>query len=313
MSPAHKTRQRTPAKPLFCFCCCAPAPRRSEYCPRCKRFLKQDEKRIKALALKDAWDPIAKGFRCYYTGVLLDTQDSTSPWFLTFDHRIPRSKGNIVVCAAWVNIMKNRLTDEEFRAVIIEFARSKETKEPFNMAVAEFKYWNGWKLEKIGKPAKLTDRNLPEFGSCRICSAKTYPFSPYCPICRNIIRGPNNRREHEAAMVNAWDPRKKAFICYLTGLKLELEDISDPLFRTFDHGTPGRLETLKMAAAFANVMKTALSEEEFWLVVKELAHHFQTGEAFSKDVVGFAYWKGWVIAQRNAMRAKKLAAKAGRR
>jgi hypothetical protein len=48
-------------------------------------------------------------------------------------------------------------------------------------------------------------------------------------------------------------------------------------------------------------------------VVKELAHHFKTGETFNKDIVKFAYWKGWYRAKMRAMRARRLAAKAGRK
>jgi uncharacterized protein YqcC (DUF446 family) len=56
-------------------------------------------------------------------------------------------------------------------------------------------------------------------------------------------------------------------------------------------------------------MKNALSEEEFWLVVRELARRFRTGEPFDRDVIRFAYWKGWVWARRRTMRAKRAAAR----
>ena len=115
------------------------------------------------------------------------------------------------------------------------------------------------------------------------------------------------------AMQESWDPIRKCFICYLTGLKLNLVDKKSPLYRSFEHRIPGRPETQGMAALFANVMKTALSDDEFWLVVKELAHRFQTGEAFNKDIVKFAYWKGWYRAQRRAMMARRRLARARRK
>ena len=102
MSPAHKTRLRTPAKPRFCYICCDAVPPRRKYCARCYEYLDmQIETMARVLAMQAAWDPIAKGFRCYYTGVLLELYDLSSPWYITFDHRIPGKKGDLVVCAAW--------------------------------------------------------------------------------------------------------------------------------------------------------------------------------------------------------------------
>jgi len=58
-----------------------------------------------------------------------------------------------------------------------------------------------------------------------------------------------------------------------------------------DHSTPRQPGTLRVAVAFVNMMKTDLSEEEFWLVVGELADHFRTGKPFNRDIIKFAYWK----------------------
>jgi hypothetical protein len=272
----------------------------------------QIETIARVLAMQAAWDPIAKGFRCYYTGIILELYDLTSPWYITFDHRIPGKIGDLVVCAAWVNSMKNQLSEDEFKAVIIEFARCKEAGEPFNLAVAEFKYWRGPARLNPGKIASLTNPRLPKVGDCQICFAKTFPYSPFCPPCRNTLRPQEKRKEAVAAMSDSWDPARKAFICYLTGLELERLDRKSPTFSTFDHRLPLTPGTMRMAAAFANAMKTALSEDEFWLLVKELANHFQTKEAFNKDVIKFAYWKGFVMAKRRAMRSGRQAAKARR-
>jgi hypothetical protein len=65
-----------------------------------------------------AWDPVRQGFVCRYSGVLLDYVNRQSPWYMTFDHRFPGMKGNMVACAAWINYMKTYLTDEQFRAVL---------------------------------------------------------------------------------------------------------------------------------------------------------------------------------------------------
>jgi len=294
-----------------CYICCGVVPPRHRYCARCYGHIyKRLEEKARAIALKAAWDPIRKGFRCYYTDVILDENDLNSPWYLTFDHRTPGKKGDLVVCAAWVNLMKNRLSEQEFRAVIIELARCRAAGDMFDMAVAEFKYWKGSTRLGPKKHERLTDRKSPRTGECIICSSKTFPYSPYCPICRHIVQMYDNIKEHTAAMQAAWDPVRKAFFCCMTGLQLDLVNKDSPVYHAFDHQTPKETGTLRMVANFANVMKTALSEDEFWLVVKELAHHFQTQEAFNKDIIKFAYWKGWVKAQRRAMRASRPVARA---
>ena len=40
-----------------------------------------------------------------------------------------------------------------------------------------------------------------------------------------------------------------------------------------------------------NAMKTALSEEEFWAVVKELDACWKERREFDRDIVGFEYWR----------------------
>jgi hypothetical protein len=276
----------------LCFVCKKIVPRYSKYCPRCRlHTYGHSEKKARALALIASWDEKRKGFKCHYTDVILEEKDRSSPYYLTFDHRTPGKKGDLVVCAAWVNSMKNELSEEEFRAVIIELARSRETGEPFNMAVAEFKYWKGPSPPKRGRLASLTNLRLPKIGECIVCSARTVPYSKFCQTCRTLVRQKSKIKERTAAMQDSWDPIRKAFICYLTKLELDGKNWKSPTYITFEHPIPGRLETMKMAAAFVNLMKTDLSEEEFWLAVNELAHHFQTGEAFNRDIIKFAYWK----------------------
>ena len=313
MSPAHKTRQRTHIYPGSCYCCCAPIPPQKKYCPPCRRLTNQGERQAIADALKAAWDPAAKGFRCYYTGIILELFDLTSPWYITFDHRIPGKKGDLVACAAWVNVMKSQLSENEFKAVIKELARSRAAGEPFNMAVAKFEYWIGFARPKPLKPDLLTNLRLPKFGNCFICSSTTYPFSPYCPPCRRFIIEGNFHKEHVAGMKAVWDKERKAFYCSMIGVKLDIHDNTSPVFMSFDHRIPGEKDTIWVVAIFINIMKNALSEDEFWLVVKELARHFQTQEAFNKDIIKFAYWKGWYRAKMRAMRARRLAAKARRK
>src|SRR3989442_12200958 len=90
------------------------------YCKRCKKLLDRVDTRQKAdrqarvKALKEAWD--GKAFRCHYSGVRLDEADSKNPRYITFDHRIPRQDGDVVMAAACLNDMKSDMSEAEFKA-----------------------------------------------------------------------------------------------------------------------------------------------------------------------------------------------------
>lgn len=113
-------------------------------CKRCKRLLdradsrRRPDKEARIRALKQAWD--GEGFRCYYSGIRLIEDDPRSPRHLTFDHRIPRQEGDVVVAAAAVNDMKSDLTDEEFRRMVLELA-SRFNGGAFDEAVFDLAHW----------------------------------------------------------------------------------------------------------------------------------------------------------------------------
>jgi len=71
-------------------------------------------------ALKRAWD--GEGFRCYYSGIRLVEDNPKDPRYLTFDHRTPRQESDVVVAAAVLNDMKSDMTEDEFKAMIIQLA-----------------------------------------------------------------------------------------------------------------------------------------------------------------------------------------------
>jgi hypothetical protein len=97
--------------------------------------------RLRAKALKEAWDPDRGCFACHYTGARLDETDPRSPWYLNFEHAVPRDLGTLVVAAYWVNLMKTSLSEAEFWAVVLEYDRYLREGGEFDRDVAEFKYW----------------------------------------------------------------------------------------------------------------------------------------------------------------------------
>jgi hypothetical protein len=282
-----------------CHICEKKVQHHTKFCPRCRVHAHtRREQAARTRALKAAWNKKRNGFICYYTGVKLEEKDRSSPWYISFDHRTPRKKGDLVVCARWVNSMKTEFSEAEFRAIIIELARCRAAGDEFNMSVAKFEFWVGPADQKPRKLLTLTDLRLPKIGNCIICRERTVPHSYYCPGCRHIVRNGESIRERTTAMQLTWDPVKKGFICHFTKLKVELFDRKDPRYITFDHRIPRQAGTLIVAVAFVNIMKSDLSEDEFWLVVPELADHFLTGKPFNRNIIKFRYWKRPKIARK---------------
>ena len=126
-----------------CVVCGDPPVRWSYYCERCRRFLvtRGYDRSHHVRALREAWDPKIRRFRCHYTGAWLDDADPMSPWYLTYDHRVPGRAGSIAVAAAWVNAMKTALSEQEFWAVVAEYDKFLNRGGEFDRDVVEFKYW----------------------------------------------------------------------------------------------------------------------------------------------------------------------------
>jgi hypothetical protein len=143
--PRLRREELTRAPKTDCAICGGPSFASSIYCKRCRRYTlwAGRDRRMHAIAMKRAWSPKENGFLCSYTGVRLDDDDPRSPWYLTFDHRIPGDKGTLVVAAWWVNAMKTALSDSEFWAVVMEYDRYMREGGEFDRHVVDFEYWKG--------------------------------------------------------------------------------------------------------------------------------------------------------------------------
>jgi len=80
-------------------------------------------------------------------------------------------------------------------------------------------------------------------------------------------------------------------VCRYTGVRLDDDEPESPWYLSFDHGVPGDVETLVVAAWWVNAMKNALSGEGCWKVVEEYDRYLREGGEFDRDVVGFRYWR----------------------
>ena len=120
-----------------CLICAEPRHPQAYACPRCKKILDRPEFRrdsegrlrrfdreARIRALKAAWNPEARVFRCHYTGVELDTTDWHDHRYLSLEHQTPGDESNITVVSALINRMKTDLSDAEFRRLVSALAAS---------------------------------------------------------------------------------------------------------------------------------------------------------------------------------------------
>jgi len=115
-----------------CEICGQPSFPGSDYCPRHRRFLfGKYERTARLVAFKRAWSSEKNGFVCEYTGIVLDETDPNSPWYVSIDHRVPGKKGDLAVCAGFVNSIKSTLTAKQFQEVLEALARMMDG-EPFD-------------------------------------------------------------------------------------------------------------------------------------------------------------------------------------
>ena len=95
------------------------------------------------------------GFRCYYTGRLLELYDTKSPYYASFDHRTPGNEGDLVMCVRWINSMKGAMTEDEFWAEVLAPDDHHFNGKPFPIELTRLKYWRGNAPARSMSPARL--------------------------------------------------------------------------------------------------------------------------------------------------------------
>jgi len=103
----------------------------TKYCRICARYIAHMQSlQVPSKTIKEVCAGIHKnGYRCGYTGVWLDVNNSRSPWYCVLDHRVPGDSSKLVPTFALLNEMKSDLTEKEFWYYILQFADYKEKNE----------------------------------------------------------------------------------------------------------------------------------------------------------------------------------------
>lgn len=80
-----------------------------------------------------------------------------------------------------------------------------------------------------------------------------------------------------------WDYiRKNGYVCYYTGMRLDLEDPKSPWYLVFDHCTPQDPKKVVITSFLLNDMKSDLTENEFWYIIGQLADFRRKGTSVRK-------------------------------
>ncbi|MBM4249948.1 MAG: hypothetical protein FJ149_11070 [Euryarchaeota archaeon] len=230
----------------------------------------------------EALDSENGGFRCCYTGMLLILDDPDSPWYLSFDHIDPR-KSRLAVCARQINEMKQDLTGEEFRTVVLALSDYMVKGLPLDPGVIDFVCWPG--RFEMPAPASL-GRSPPSPKGCKVCRMTRRPYSIYCNRCRSFIYRKPEHVARSEAMIEGWDAARQGFVCKYSGVLLDHLNRKSPWFMTFDHRFPGKKGFLVVCAAWINYLKSDLTDEQFRKMLKMLADRFRDGAPFDRDALG---------------------------
>ncbi|MDE1921728.1 MAG: hypothetical protein KGJ09_06675 [Candidatus Omnitrophica bacterium] len=251
----------------------------SIYCRDClKTTRRMHRKRFPAKAQQGVREYIrAQYYRDYYIKVALELDDETSPWYLDFDHWRPGDPIKIVICAAIVNDMKQDMTQKEFRYYVI--ALDDHRRKHLKVKKRHLKHW--YRLPKL----------LHGQRCCAGCGRQPTAnrWHKYCPQCSTIAKRMVMERFPLKARKAIWDYiRKYGYICYYTGMELDLFDEHSPWYLTFDHWTPANPKRLVITSRMVNAMKQDLTEKEFWYLIHQFADHFRYGTRVRKCKL--KYW-----------------------
>jgi hypothetical protein len=77
-----------------------------------------------------------------FSGAGLHETDQDDPWYISFDRAVPGVKGDLVVAAIWITLMKVDLGRVEFGPVVDGLADSMEKGEVFVRGITDFPYWD---------------------------------------------------------------------------------------------------------------------------------------------------------------------------
>ena len=256
---------------------------RSRYCPRCARFaFRMKARQFPPWVVRKIWEYVRKyGYVCYYTGMVLDMEDSHSPWYCVFDHWAPHDLSKIVITSALINGMKSDLSEKEFWYYVRALANFRRNHIPVRKRNLAFWDHHYALVEEEQAVLALQACPMSHTGICDLCGKqlKNKLFT-YCSTCVKIVY----RLRHEAKHLPTKTIedtlnyiRNEGFVCFYTKMKLDMKDPASPWYCFLNHWRPGDVGKVVITSALISVMKGALTEDEFWYYIEALADYKDKG------------------------------------
>ena len=125
---------------------------------------------------------------------------------------------------------------------------------------------------------------------CCKCGKPVFSIkSIYCRTCSHFSARMSDERFSPGTRESLWEYIcKYGYVCYYTGVDLNVFDESDPYFLEFDHMVPGDPRKIVITSAWFNEMKGDLALKEFKGSVVQLFNYWFKGAKMKKRK--FRYW-----------------------
>jgi len=248
-----------------------------KYCPECAKLAHRlYQEHFHQKTRKDFWAYLRKhGLKCCFSGVSLGLDDDTSPWFLVFSRQNPGDKSRIVPASALFNAMKSFLLKKEFLYYVL--ALDDHRKKHLKVKRIPLVHWHG------------LNASMGEKVCAGCAQATALKGRKFCARCTRIAYRMKRARFPRKSILGVWDyVQKYGYVCYYTGMPLDLEDLKSPWFLVFDHWMPRDPRKIVITSAVINIMKSDLTENEFWYYISQLANFRRYGTPVRKRKL--AYW-----------------------
>ncbi len=266
----------------------------TEYCPTCAGFaIRMAAKKLPSEVVKELWDYVHRhGYVCYYTHMELDMDDRHSPWYCVFDHWKPRDSSKIVITSSLLNEMKSNLLEEEFWYIIIALAEHRRRGTPFKKI--KLACWPGHVMPEKNAVAlgPQGSKAIKPIYKCSLCGKRILAYNAkYCPQCAKFVARLHSKNLPPETITATLDyVRKRGFICYYTDIKLVLDDPSSPWYYVLDHWIPQDPGKIVLTCDLFNVMKSDLTEKEFWYFIEAFADYKLKGKKVCRKKLSY-FWR----------------------
>jgi len=134
--------------------------------------------------------------------------------------------------------------------------------------------------------------NIDTRRACELCGKRVFVHNAkYCPRCAKFVARLHSKGLPPETIDDTLEYiRQNGFICYYSGIQLDLDDPKSPWYCVLDHWIPQDPGKIVLTCDLFNVMKSDLSEGEFWYFVLQLADFKEKGKAVRKMKLSY-FWR----------------------